>query len=116
MLNGQPAVDLTGLTADEQFQAGLTCNGYTPSPTGTPIASARLRSIPPSWSIFPRRTLATPITTRRVFSTESFSTPRWARQHLPRHRYKLNLDFTAINLTNKYALYTSSRRSAERIM
>ena len=27
-LNGQPAVDLSGLTADQQFEAGLTCGGH----------------------------------------------------------------------------------------
>ena len=32
-LNGQPAVDLSGLTADEQFEAGLTCEGLKATPT-----------------------------------------------------------------------------------
>ena len=26
---GQPGVDLSGLTADEQFEAGITCDGVT---------------------------------------------------------------------------------------
>ena len=32
-LNGQPAVDLSGLTADEEFEAGLTCDGVKATPT-----------------------------------------------------------------------------------
>ena len=42
-LNGQPAVDLSGLSADEEFQAGLFCgsvksNPYTPLPTPCPAS------------------------------------------------------------------------------
>src|ERR1700677_861623 len=32
-LNGQPAVDLSGLTADEEFEAGLACDGIKATPT-----------------------------------------------------------------------------------
>jgi len=32
-LNGQPAIDLSGLTADEEFQAGLICEGIAASPS-----------------------------------------------------------------------------------
>ena len=35
-LNGQPAVDLSGLTADQEFQAGFACNGVKATPT-TPL-------------------------------------------------------------------------------
>jgi hypothetical protein len=106
MLNGQPAVDLTGLTADEQFQAGLTCNGYTPSPTGTPIGicpaseySSKLVDIPAPNAgdadhdpprIQHRNLFDATVGKNNIFHAD---------------RYKLNLDFTAINLTNKYALY-----------
>ena len=34
--DGHPAVDLSGLTADQEFQAGLTCNGVRATPT-TPL-------------------------------------------------------------------------------
>ena len=41
--NGQPGIDLSGLTADEEFQAGLTCDGikatpFTPLPTPCPAS------------------------------------------------------------------------------
>jgi hypothetical protein len=42
-LNGQPAVNLSGLTADEEFQAGLTCNGVKATP-GNPLPAACLAS------------------------------------------------------------------------
>jgi len=42
-LNGQPAVVLSGLTADEQFEAGLTCGGLKATPT-TPLPSPCLAS------------------------------------------------------------------------
>ncbi len=32
-LNGQPAIDLSGLTADQEFQAGFACNGVRATPT-----------------------------------------------------------------------------------
>ena len=51
--NGQPAVDLSGLTADQEFQAGLFCgsvksNPYTPLPTPCPVGlyGSKLVSIP----------------------------------------------------------------------
>ncbi len=43
MLNGQPAVDLSGLDADEQFEAGLTCNGQRATP-GHPLPAPCLAS------------------------------------------------------------------------
>jgi hypothetical protein len=106
MLNGQPAVDLTGLTADEQFQAGLTCNGYTPSPTGTPIGicpvsgyTSKLVDIPVpnkgDADHYPPR-----IQHRDLFDASIGKSNIFHAEH-----YKVNLDLTAINLTNKYALY-----------
>jgi len=42
-LNGQPAVDLSGLTADQEFEAGFACNGVKASPT-TPLPATCLAS------------------------------------------------------------------------
>ena len=46
-LNGQPAVDLSSLTADEEFEAGLACAGVkatptTPLPTPCPVSYTHL--------------------------------------------------------------------------
>ena len=42
-LNGQPAVDLSGLTADEEFRAGLACDGVKATP-GNPLPATCLAS------------------------------------------------------------------------
>jgi Carboxypeptidase regulatory-like domain len=106
MLNGQPAVDLTGLTADEQFQAGLTCNGYTPSPTGTPIGicpaseyTSKLVDIPaPNAGDLDHDP-------PRIQHRDLFDASLGKNNIFHTERFKTNLDLTAINLTNKYALY-----------
>jgi hypothetical protein len=105
-LNGQPAVDLSGFTADEEFQAGMMCNGLKATPN-TPLPSACLASqftsslvsIPAPGTgdndknpprIAPRNLFDATVGKNNIFRAD---------------RYKVNLDVTAINLTNKYALY-----------
>ncbi|MGO9438823.1 MAG: carboxypeptidase regulatory-like domain-containing protein [Terracidiphilus sp.] len=105
-LNGQPAVDLTGLTADEQFQAGLTCNGYTPSPTGTPIGICPASQYTSSLVDIPAPNAGDAdhdpprIQHRSLFDASIGKNNIFHTEH-----FKTNLDLTAINLTNKYALY-----------
>src|SRR6201996_8810649 len=43
LLDGEPAVDLSGLTADQQFEAGLSCGGVRATPT-TPLPTPCLAS------------------------------------------------------------------------
>jgi hypothetical protein len=105
-LNGQPAVNLSGLTADEEFQAGLTCNGVKATP-GNPLPatclaseySSNLVKIPAPGSgdndknpprIAPRNLFDASIGKDNLFHA---------------NRFKTNLDITAINVTDKYALY-----------
>ncbi len=105
-LNGQPAVDLSGLSADEEFQAGLFCgsvksNPYTPLPTPCPVPQygSSLVTIPaPNTQnddhnparIAPRNLFDLAIGDDNLFLGD---------------RYKWSLQFTAINLTNQDALY-----------
>ena len=105
-LNGQPAVDLSGLSADEEFQAGLFCgsvksNPYTPLPTPCPASQygSSLVTIPvPNTQnddhnparIAPRNLFDLAIGDDNLFMGD---------------RYKWSLQFTAINLTNQDALY-----------
>jgi hypothetical protein len=105
-LNGAPAVDLSGLTADEEFQAGLTCDGIratptTPLPTPCPASQygSTLVSIPgPNQEnddknpprISPRNLFDASIGQDNLFNGD---------------KYKWSLHLTAVNLTNKYALY-----------
>jgi hypothetical protein len=105
-LNGQPAVNLSSLTADEEFQAGLTCNGVKATP-GNPLPatclaseySSNLVKIPAPGSgdndknpprIAPRNLFDASIGKDNLFHA---------------NRFKTNLDLTAINVTDKYALY-----------
>ncbi len=106
-INGQPGVDVSGLTPDQQFEAGLTCNGFkaTPSagiPNGQCLASqytSNLLTIPaPNTEdddknpprIAPRNVFDASVGVDNLFAGD---------------KRKWSLRFTAINITNKYALY-----------
>ncbi len=105
-INGQPAIDLSGLTPDQQFQSGLFCGSVHASPT-TPLPSPCLASQ------FGSTLVQTPAPGTE---NDDHNPPRVAPRHLfdlalgddnlfHGDRYKWNLRFTVINLTNKYALY-----------
>jgi hypothetical protein len=105
-LNGQPAVDLSGLTVDQQFQAGLMCNGMRatpgnklPSVCAASQFSSTLLNIPAPGTgnndrnparIAPRSLLDMSLGKDNLFHAD---------------RYKVNLDLTAVNVTDTYALY-----------
>jgi hypothetical protein len=104
--NGQPGVDLSGLTADEEFQAGLTCEGikatpFTPLPTPCPAAeyTSSLVKIPAPGTenddknpqrIQPRNLFDASIGEDNIFRGD---------------RYTWSLRLTGVNIANKYALY-----------
>jgi hypothetical protein len=106
LLNGQPAVILSGLTADEQFQAGLVCGTQKATP-GNPLPAicpaseytSNLVSIPAPGTgdndHKPPR-----IQPRDLFDASLGKTNLFHKEH-----YKMDLDLTAINITDKYALY-----------
>ncbi len=101
-------VDLagSGLTPDQEFQAGFTCNGVRATPTvglpGTCLSSqfgSSLVKIPAAGT-----------------ENDDKNPPRIAPRHLfdvavghdnlfHGEKYKVSLQVTAINITNKYALY-----------
>jgi hypothetical protein len=105
-LNGQPAIDLSGLTADEEFQAGLTCGGIKATPfvaLPTPCLAFQFTSTlvkvpapgtenddknPPR--IQPRNLFDMSLGDDNLFKGD---TRTWS------------LRLSAINITNKYALY-----------
>ena len=105
-LNGQPAIDLSGLTADQQAQAGLVCNGVKATPfaalPNTCLASqltsnlVRIPAIntgdndkaPPR--IAPRNVFDASIGEDNLFGGDT---------------YKWSLRLTGVNLANKFALY-----------
>jgi hypothetical protein len=105
-LNGQPAVNLSGLTADEEFQAGLMCNGVKATP-GNPLPAACLTSAYTSSLV----KIPAPGTgdndhnPSRIEPRDLFDASVGKENIFHKEHYKVNLDLTAINVTNKYALY-----------
>jgi hypothetical protein len=105
-LGGQPAIDLSQLTADEEFQAGLTCDGQRATPTN-PLPSACLASQFGSSLIH----IPTPGTGNadnnppRINPRNLFDATIGKDNLFHADRYKINLDLTAINVTNNYTLY-----------
>ncbi|HWZ51019.1 MAG TPA: TonB-dependent receptor [Granulicella sp.] len=109
-LNGQPAINLSGLTPDQQFQAGLVCNGVAATPTMG--AAAATNNV----------CLASQLTSNLVkipapgTENDDHNPPRIAQRSLfdaslgednlfNGDRYRWSLRLTGVNLTNKYALY-----------
>ena len=99
-------VDLSGLTADQQFQAGLICNGQRATPT-----SALPTSCPGSQFSSSLVKIPGPGT-----ENDDKNPPRIAPRHVfdlavghdnlfHGDKYKVSLQVTAINFTNTYALY-----------
>ena len=105
-LNGQPAVALSSLTADQQFQAGLACGGIRATPTNAlpdlcPASqlTSNLLHIPAANTanddrnpprIQPRSLFDIAIGEDNLFHSD---------------KHKVGLRLTAVNVTNKYALY-----------
>ena len=106
LLNGQPAVNLSSLTADEEFQAGLTCNGQIATP-GNPLPSVCLASEYGSslLKIPAPGTGDNDHNPQRIQPRNLFDASLGKDNIFHADRYKLNLDLTAINVTDKYALY-----------
>ncbi len=103
--NGLPGVDLSGLTNDQEFEAGITCDGVTATLNAgfTTCDAAGLTSklvqIPgPNKEdddhnpqrIAPRSLFDATIGKSNIFHAE---------------KYKTDIDLTAVNITDKYALY-----------
>jgi len=111
-LNGQPAINLintiTGapLTADQEFQAGFTCNGVgaTPTqalPTTCPASqfSSTLIKVPPP------NTENDDHNPQRIAPRSLFDLALGHDNLFHGEKYKVSAQLTVINLTNKYALY-----------
>jgi len=107
--NGQPAINLSGLTADEQFQAGLACNGFKATPVaaipnGYCLASqltSKLVSIPAPGTEDDDRNPPR-IAPRNVFDLSLGDDDLFG---FHQDHEKVSLKLTAVNVTNKYALY-----------
>ena len=106
-LNGQPAIDLSGLTPDEEFQAGLTCDGVKATQTsGFSICdaaglSSKLVKVPVPGTEDndhnPQRIQSRNLFDMAIGDDDVF--------HFHEDRYRFGARITAINVMDKYALY-----------
>lgn len=98
-------VDLTGLTADQQIQAGLFCG------TTLPTLSAPLTTCAPSQFGSTRISIPAPGTRNsdhkppRIAPRNLFDLSLGDDNLFRKDRYKWSLRLTAINITNRVALY-----------
>jgi len=110
-LNGLPAITMTDplgipLTADQEYQAGFTCNGVRATPT-TPLPficpasqfGSTLTQVPAPGTQNDDHNPA------RIASRNLFDLAIGDDNLFQGDRYKWSLQFTAINLTNQYSLY-----------
>ena len=113
MINGQNYIDLSTLSADQQFQAGLVCNGFKATPTA---AIPSISGAPGS------ACLATQLTSNLVSipAPGTENDDRNPQRIQQRNLFDLSLGedhlfgtekhfwsarVTAVNLANRYALY-----------
>ena len=98
-------VDLSGLTFDQQAQAGLTCNGVKATLT------AGFTSCLPSQYSSSLVTIPAPGTENddknppRIAPRSLFDATLGQDNIFHKERYKVDFALTAINITNNYALY-----------
>ena len=99
-------VDLSGLTPDQQFEAGITCDGVAAT-----LANGGFTSCDPARYTSKLVQIPAPGT-----ENDDHNPPRIAPRNLfdatvgknnifNKEHFKTDLDLTAINVTNKYALY-----------
>ncbi|MGA2671649.1 MAG: TonB-dependent receptor [Terracidiphilus sp.] len=123
-LNGQPAIAMvdtnipptvnpvTGasvalpLTADEEFQAGFACNGVKATPTNPLPAVCPASEFTSSLIKIPAPNAGdNDKNPQRIAPRDLFDASVGKDNLFHGDRYKVNLDLTAINVTDKYALY-----------
>ena len=106
-LNGQPAINLASLTPDEQFQAGLACDGVKATSTAgfsicdaAGLKSALVRIPAPGTENDDRNPQR--IQQRNLFDMAVGDDDI---VHFHADHYRFGATLTAINVTDKYALY-----------
>jgi hypothetical protein len=104
-INGQPGIDLTSLTPDQQFEAGLACNGVkaTPSSGFTQCLVSQLSS--GLLSIPAPNTEDDDKNPPRIAPRNVFDASFGIDNLLNGEKQKWSLRLSAVNVTNKYALY-----------
>jgi len=105
-LNGQPAVNLSSFTAAQEAQMGLACNGVRATPN-TPLPSLCAASqISSSLVNIPAPGTQNDDRNPQRIQPRSLIDLAFGEDNLFHgDRHKVGLRLTAVNLTNKYALY-----------
>jgi Carboxypeptidase regulatory-like domain/TonB-dependent Receptor Plug Domain len=105
-INGQPAIDLSGLTADQEFQAGFACNGVRATPTSplpTPCLASQFTSS--LINIPAPNTEDDDKNPARMVPRSLFDASIGADNLFNGDKRKWSLRLTAVNVGNNYALY-----------
>ncbi len=106
--NGTPAINLaaTGLTADQEFQAGLTCDGVKATPTQALPALCSAAGFTSSLVSIPApNTENDDKNPPRIAPRSLFDASVGEDNLFNGDKYKWSLRFTGVNVANKYALY-----------
>ncbi|HMF52702.1 MAG TPA: TonB-dependent receptor [Edaphobacter sp.] len=106
MINGQPAISLSSLTKDEQFQAGLICNGVAATPTQALPGLCPAAGLTSSLLHIPAPgTENDDHNPPRVQPRSLFDVALGEDNLFHGDKRKVAVRLTAVNVTNKYALY-----------
>ncbi|HWA96315.1 MAG TPA: TonB-dependent receptor [Terracidiphilus sp.] len=98
-------VDLSDLTYAQQFEAGIACNGVKATPTSGFSSCAPSEYTSSLVSIPAPGTEDDDKNPPRIAPRNLFDLSLGQQNIFRKERYKVDLDLTAVNITNKYALY-----------
>jgi hypothetical protein len=106
LIGGQPGIDLSGLTADEQHQAGLTCNGVAATLANGGFQQCLAAQFTSSLVKIPAvNTEDDDKNPPRIAPRSLFDASLGDDNLFGGDKHKWSLRLTAVNLANKYALY-----------
>jgi hypothetical protein len=103
---GQQLIDLSGLTADQQFEAGLTCNGVRATPTQALPAQCPASELTSKLVTIPAPNTENDDTNpTRVQGRNLFDASLGDDDLFHGDRYRWSAQLTGINIANNYVLY-----------
>ena len=110
-LGGQPAINMVNafgvpLTADQEFEAGFMCNGQRATPTSALPSVCPANQFSSSLISIPApNTGDNDLNPQRIAARSLFDVSLGKSNIFHTEHFKTDLDLTAINIANKYALY-----------